>query len=72
MLSALVFQEKNDIDEPLTSRMETAKGQMQEIFELLTDLQKLEGVTIDPDLKPVLNFGLCSVVFFDLFIFIIF
>ncbi|RYH20621.1 hypothetical protein EON65_22965 [archaeon] len=66
ILSALVFQEKNDVEEVLTSRMETARQQMMEIFHQLSTLQQCEDIEVDPDVtgnKPLLNFGLCSVVY---------
>lgn len=62
LLSALVFQEKSD-DSPLTSRLEEAREQMGTIFLALNRLQKQEGVEIDPDSKPSLNFGLAAVVY---------
>ena len=63
MLSALVFQEKNDVDDVLTVNMETAKCEMQLIHLNLTTVQDLEKIENDPDAKPILNFGLCQVVY---------
>lgn len=63
ILSAFIFQEKKEVEDPLTSRMEVAKGQLQEILLKLTNLQEIEGVVLDPDNKPILNFGLCAVVY---------
>jgi antiviral helicase SKI2 len=63
MLAALVFQEKNKEDPPLTSRMEVARQQMKDIMQGLTVLQESEGVVIDADSKPSLNFGLSAVVY---------
>ena len=63
MLSALVFQEKNDLEEALTSRMEVARASMMQILEQITTLQELKAVEVDPDSRPVLNFGLCTVVY---------
>jgi superfamily II RNA helicase len=63
MLSALVFQEKNEVDDLLTPNMEEAKAGMQLIFELLKTAQDVDKIENDPDAKPILNFGLCSVVF---------
>eukprot|EP01039_Chlorochromonas_danica_P001444 gene1444-1569_t len=66
LLSALVFQEKNDVEELLTTRMETARTQMLEIFHQLNTLQQLEGLETDPEqlgTKPIVNFGLCSAVY---------
>lgn len=63
MLSALIFQEKNDVQEQLTSRMEFAREQILEIHDQLTKLQEIEHIEIDPDAKPILNFGLCAVVY---------
>jgi hypothetical protein len=61
MLFSYFSQEKNNEDPPLTSRMEIAKSQMQDIFQALSLLQEQEGVAIDPDSKPSLNFGLVAV-----------
>lgn len=63
MLSALVFQEKNDNDDQLTTRMEVARGEMKTIYDQLLHLQEIEGVQVDADAKPILNFGLCTVVY---------
>ncbi len=63
MLAALVFQEKVDGEDALTSRMEAAKTEMTAILEQLNHLQEIEGVVLDPDSKPILNFGLCAVVY---------
>lgn len=52
-----------NVEDKLTSRMEVARTQMQGLFQDLLDLQELEGVEIDPDAKPILNFGLCAVVY---------
>jgi len=62
LLSSLVFQEKAD-DIPLTSRLEEAREHMKVIFSALTRLQEQEGVEVDPDSKPSLNFGLAAVVY---------
>lgn len=56
------MQEKNDIEDALTSRMETARRDMRTIFEQLNLLQQLEKIELDEDAKPILNFGLCAVV----------
>lgn len=63
MLSALVFQEKTENVDALTSRMEVARSQMQTIYEQILQLQELEGIETDPDAKPALNFGLCAVTY---------
>jgi superfamily II RNA helicase len=66
MLSALVFQEKNDVNDALTSRMEMARTSMQQIHDEIMELQEIEGIenaSNDPDSKPILNFGLCAVVY---------
>lgn len=63
MLSALVFQEKSEVEDQLTSRMEVAKASMQTIFEQISQLQEIEGIELDSDAKPPLNFGLCAVTY---------
>lgn len=50
------------MEEQLTSRMEVAKAAMTVLYEDLTELQRYLGVQLDEDAKPILNFGLCSVV----------
>jgi hypothetical protein len=42
--------------------MEVARDSMKLIYDQLTQLQQIEGVELDEDAKPVLNFGLCAVV----------
>lgn len=63
MLSALVFQEKNNNEEPLTSRMEVAKATMMDILAKINKLQELEKVSNDEENKISLNFGLATVVY---------
>ena len=63
ILSALVFQTKNDVEEALTTRMETARTQLTSLLANINALQEMEGVEMDPEMKPVLNFGLCTVVY---------
>lgn len=63
MLSALVFQEKSDNEDQLTTRMEVARTTMRTIYEQITQLQEIEGIEIDADSKPPLNFGLCAVTY---------
>lgn len=70
LLSALVFQERAGgekeevpLGDQLTTRMETAKQSMIDLYLQLKELQNLFGVPVDVELKPVLNFGLCSVVY---------
>jgi antiviral helicase SKI2 len=64
LLSALVFQEKGDEDDlRLTPRMETAKEQMRDILTVITELQDAEGVVVNEDLRPALNFGAAAVVY---------
>jgi tetrahydromethanopterin S-methyltransferase subunit F len=41
--------------------METCKAQMQGILKALNTLQEREGVVMDSDSKPSLNFGLSAV-----------
>ena len=62
-MSALVFQEKTSDDPPLTSRMEAARDAMKDIFHALSALQEREGVVVDADSRPALNFGLAAVVY---------
>ena len=62
-MSALVFQEKTSDDPPLTSRMETAREALKDIFQALSALQEREGVVVDVDSRPALNFGLSAVVY---------
>eukprot|EP01040_Poterioochromonas_malhamensis_P007703 gene7704-8318_t len=70
ILSALIFQEKNDVEETLTTRMETARCEILELLHQINTLQKLEGIdemnenfTSQTSNKPIINFGLCSVVY---------
>jgi antiviral helicase SKI2 len=63
MLSALVFQEKNDVKEELTTAMMIAQQEMEERFLLINQLHVSEKIQIDEDAKPILNFGLCGVVY---------
>lgn len=64
LLSALVFQEVNEEgDRPLTTRMEAAKSLMMASCEAFMKLQAEEGVALDPDDKPLLNFGLSGPVY---------
>jgi hypothetical protein len=60
-LSLLSDQEKNHEDPPLTSRLETGRAQLAELFQALAGLQEREGVATDPDSRPSLNFGLAAV-----------
>jgi antiviral helicase SKI2 len=65
ILSALVFQEKNEEETMLTSRMEVARAQMFSTLNALNDLQSLVGIDVsrlESD-KPTMNFGLSSVVY---------
>jgi len=50
------------LEDALTSRMEVARDSMNLILEQLKQLQDFEGVQLDEDAKPILNFGLCTVV----------
>jgi antiviral helicase SKI2 len=43
--------------------MEIAKNSLTEIYKQLIQLQELEKIDLDTDTKPILNFGLCSVVY---------
>jgi antiviral helicase SKI2 len=63
LLSALVFQEKTAEDPHLTSRMEVARALMRDIAQALGVLQEQEGVVVDADARPSLNFGLAGVVY---------
>lgn len=63
ILSAFVFQEKTKDEKVLTTRMEEAKNSLVTSLEVLLQLQEEEGVTIDIDMKPSLNFGLSDVVY---------
>jgi antiviral helicase SKI2 len=64
VLSALVFQEKTQDEVPLTSRMEVARLQTQELLAMLVALQEGKfNMQIDPDLRPSLNWGLAAVVY---------
>ena len=63
ILSSLVFQEKNQEYEKLTSRMEIAREKMLDLLDILNELQEKEGVIVDEDTKPSLNFGLAAVVY---------
>jgi len=64
VLSAFVFQEKSSEDsQRLTSRMELAREQLQDILRVVRDLQDAEGVVVSDELKPSLNFGIAAVVY---------
>lgn len=63
ILSSLVFQEKSDDSTRLTSRMECAREQLQDILCAVIQLQDQEGVVSGEELKPALNFGICAVVY---------
>jgi hypothetical protein len=104
ILSALIFQEKNDVEEVLTTRMETARSEIVNLLYQINTLQKLEGIEefsledqknnnqnrkrgdsragsggsgggsgsgnnsnnqfiSSTSNKPIINFGLCSVVY---------
>jgi antiviral helicase SKI2 len=65
VLSAFVFQEKAAEEEGarLTSRMELARDQLQDILRVVRDLQDGEGVVVSDDLRPSLNFGIARVVY---------
>ena len=88
ILSALIFQEKNDVEEVLTTRMETARSEIVGLLHQLNTLQRLEGIdeygleeprgkgeagrkpsnnatgfVSATNNKPVVNFGLCAVVY---------
>jgi hypothetical protein len=96
ILSALIFQEKNDVEEVLTTRMETARSEIINLLYQINTLQKLEGIEefsledqknnqnrkrggggggsgsgsnsnnqfiSSTSNKPIINFGLCSVVY---------
>ena len=63
ILSSLVFQEKKGESSKLTTRMEIARDQIEEIYEALSILQTDEGIFSDPDNKSPINFGLAAVVY---------
>jgi len=63
VLSALVFQEKTEDEARLTSRMELAREQMEDILLAVKELQDAEGVVVNEDFKPSLNFGIAAVVY---------
>lgn len=63
LLSALVFQEKNAEDRELTSRLEVAREASVGILSDLNGLQDAEGVEVDEETKPTLNFGLAAAVY---------
>jgi hypothetical protein len=54
-------QEKAEEDPRLTSRMDIARTQMEEILLALGELQDMYGVLTDPDARSSLNFGLAAV-----------
>jgi antiviral helicase SKI2 len=63
-------QEKNQEDCPLTTRLESARAQVQSISQALQSLQESCGLQIDPSDSPTgtvqwvgLNFGLAAVVY---------
>jgi len=70
LLSALIFEERSDYDPPLTTRLETARTQCEEIHRALGTLSEAHG--LPPSLfaggegngkKSGLNFGLAAVVY---------
>lgn len=69
LLSALIFEERSDTDPPLTSRLETARAQCEEIHRALGVLSEAHGLPPpgfigDSDGKKTgLNFGLAAVVY---------
>ena len=63
VLSAFVFQEKTEDIPRLTSRMEVAREQLEDILLVVKDLQDAEGVIVNEDFKPALNFGIAAVVY---------
>ena len=64
ILSCLVFQgKKGSNDTKLTTRMEVAREQIEEIFEALNTLQSDEGIFSDPDNRSPINFDLSAAVY---------
>jgi antiviral helicase SKI2 len=63
LLSALVFQEKNDDGQELTIKLEAARCASEEIVADINELQDREGVEVEEDTKPTLNFGLAAAVY---------
>lgn len=68
LLSALVFQEKNNEDTPLTSRLETARSQTVSLATSLLKLQEDNDVVIGvggrgDGVSASLNFGLAAPVY---------
>ena len=59
----MVFQEKTDEDHELTSRLEVAREASLSILCDLNVLQEAEGVLVDEETKPTLNFGLAGAVY---------
>ena len=64
VLSSLVFQEKAEDNPALTSRMETARAEMEGLLRQLTALQEEDfGLQVDSKARPSLNFGLAAAVY---------
>ena len=64
ILSCLVFQgKKGNNDSKLTTRMEVARFQIEEIFEALNTLQSDEGIFSDPENRSPINFDLSAAVY---------